>query len=129
MPANNKSIADIKEQLKLSEPLTVKTKRELNYTKFPESAVTIPVGTEIQLHFSEVNPGKAYFSYGGFIRTALLVVAHKNFTKIQKPPSVRSIEKMEWERGACKTVLGNITEPDGHDQYGAPSWMLVMGVI
>ena len=127
--ATNKSIADIKEKLLLSEPHSARSKQELHYTKFPESATTIPAGTQVQLHFSEANPSRYYFEYGGFIRSGLLVNAHKNFSGFKKPPSPSFIQKMEWERGVCRTPLGNITEPDGFGLSGEPSWMLVMGVI
>jgi hypothetical protein len=53
---------------------------------------------------------------------------HKYFGT-PKPPATNTLMKWEFDRGVCKTILGNVTEPDGHDEHGAPSWMLVMGVI
>jgi hypothetical protein len=37
---------------------------------------------------------------------------------------------MEWsEEGGCETPSGEWVEPDGRDEYGCPSWMLIAGLI
>ena len=46
-----------------------------------------------------------------------------------KAPSVKTMEKWEWDRGGCKTPVGTMVEPDGVDPDGWPSWMLIMGII
>jgi hypothetical protein len=124
-----KTLNDIRPTHKLSAPLTVKTKQLLTYSKFPETACVIPTGTDLQVHFSETRPDRIFFEYDGFLRVARVISAFKFFTKFRKCPSARSLEKTESERGGCMTCLGNFVEPDGYDQFGAPSWMLVIGVI
>jgi hypothetical protein len=124
-----KTLNDIRSTHKLSDPKTVKTKLDLNYTKFPETACTIPAGTEVQVHFSEVNHGKIYFEYNGSLRVASVINAHKYFTGFRKCPSINSIQKMEWDRGGCMTCTGKFVEPDGTGSDGSPSWMLVIGII
>jgi len=47
----------------------------------------------------------------------------------RKRPSLNTIEKWDWDRGACKTPTGAWTEPDGHDEFGCPSWQLIMGLV
>ena len=45
-----------------------------------------------------------------------------------KEPSLSTLKKWESE-GYCKTVTGEIVEPDGIGSDGAPSWLLVLGYI
>lgn len=45
-----------------------------------------------------------------------------------KPPSFSKLEKMS-DVGVASSVLGKRVEPDGTDEYGSPSWILVMGLI
>ena len=46
----------------------------------------------------------------------------------KKQPSISSLSR--WERdGNCKSLLGEIVEPDGTDSYGSPSWLLHMNLI
>ncbi len=44
-------------------------------------------------------------------------------------PSIDTLYRWEAERGMCKTPAGKWTEPDGHDEWGCPSWMLVLHLI
>jgi len=46
-----------------------------------------------------------------------------------KAPSVRTMEKWEWDSGGCKTPMGTMVEPDGVDPDGWPSWMLILGFL
>ena len=124
-----RTIESVAIELKLSQPKSVTTKRELNFTRNPETAVTIPAGTALQVYFSEVNPSRLFFEYAGSLRILLLVNAHKNVTGFSKPPTARAMQKWEWDSGTCKTPTGHKTEPDGHGPDGSPSWMLVMGYI
>ena len=122
-------INDIRTSHQLSAPKTVKTRQDLVYSKFPETACTIPAGHELEIHFSETSPSKLYFEYNGSVRTARVSNAHKNFTGFRKAPSINSIQKLEWDSGACMTCTGHKVEPDGFGPDGSPSWMLVLGVI
>lgn len=54
--------------------------------------------------------------------------AHKFFSCFDAPPSMDRLER-ESNDGICETPLGERTEPDGHDEYGCPSWLLVLGMI
>ena len=47
---------------------------------------------------------------------------------IIKPPTLPTIGKY-CQNGYAKTPFGKRVEPDGYDEYGAPSWPLVMGFI
>jgi len=46
-----------------------------------------------------------------------------------KAPSVKTMEKWEWDSSGCKTPVGTMVEPDGVDPDGWPSWMLILGII
>ena len=45
-----------------------------------------------------------------------------------KEPSLKTLEKCNND-GWCKSIFGKRVEPDGHDEYGSPSWLLLIGVI
>lgn len=45
-----------------------------------------------------------------------------------RAPSIKTMEKWS-EEGIAKSIGGKRVEPDGHDENGLPSWMLVMGII
>jgi len=124
-----KTLNDVRLAYKLSAPKTVKTKCDLTYAKIPETACTIPAGTELQVHFSETFSSKLFFEFNGALQSDYVVDAHKKFTGFSKCPSLRSIEKTENERGGCKTPTGYFVEPDGHGPDGSPSWGLVAGLI
>lgn len=43
-------------------------------------------------------------------------------------PSVATLQK--WSNDSkCKTPTGKTVEPDGVDEYGCPSWLMVLGYI
>lgn len=48
--------------------------------------------------------------------------------KVTRIPSVRQLERWSFD-GVAESTLGNTVEPDGRDQYGAPSWLLVFGLL
>jgi hypothetical protein len=52
---------------------------------------------------------------------------HKYFN-IAKCPTLNTMERWS-DDGVARSVLGKRVEPDGHDAYGSPSWMLVVGII
>ncbi len=49
-------------------------------------------------------------------------------TSAFRAPSMEELE--EWVNDCvCDSVLGERIEPDGHDEHGAPSWLLALGMI
>ena len=45
-----------------------------------------------------------------------------------RAPTFATMEK--WVNdGVARSVLGKRVEPDGHDENGSPSWLLVLGLI
>lgn len=55
-------------------------------------------------------------------------IAYKVLKGFPKPPSLATLEK--WSNdGVAKAVDGSRVEPDGISGSGAPSWLLVMGLI
>jgi len=53
---------------------------------------------------------------------------HNYVSGISRPPSIRVMEKWMFD-GVAKSVTGKRVEPDGIGPDGAPSWMLVFGII
>ena len=50
------------------------------------------------------------------------------WAKVKNVPSVATLEK--WSNGGvCKTPTGEVVEPDGTGTDGAPSWLLLTGMI
>ncbi len=43
-------------------------------------------------------------------------------------PSMEELEEAVND-GICSSIAGESVEPDGHDQYGSPSWLLALGMI
>lgn len=119
-------------ELILSPSLRVTTKRELSWnTKTPvdgKPPVTIPQGTQIEVHFSETVPTRLFLKHGDRLLRIRLADAHKAVTGIGKMPSLRTLERYSMD-GVAKTPTGHRTEPDGYGPDGSPSWLLVMGVI
>jgi hypothetical protein len=125
-----KTIASEMGNLGLVKFNTIETKRDLLYSKHPVSPCTVPVGTKMELYWSEKNPSRVYFDYAGHIRAVKVRNMHDSFFgKFTKMPTLNTLSKWEYEGGFCKTVLGEKVEPDGFGPSGAPSWMLVAGVI
>ena len=57
-------------------------------------------------------------------------IAHSSAIKMmgKKAPSMSSLAR--WgDNGNCKSVMGEVVEPDGTDSYGSPSWLIVKGLI
>lgn len=117
----------------MNNTIPVVTIRELKYSKVPKDAINIPIGTHLELFFSEKNHAKAVFIHNG-IRRALLVsnlhasVKATNGVSFRKAPSLAALERQSND-GVCTTVTGHRVEPDGFGPDGSPSWLLVMGVI
>ena len=94
----------------------------------------IKKGESVELEFND-----KYYGMHAFVRifkegqydkkgAVLMQNLHKWVKGATKPPSINALEKMEWS-GKVKSVLGRIVEPDGVDEYGSPSWFMVMGII
>ena len=55
-------------------------------------------------------------------------IAYKYVKGIPKPPGMRQLQN--WmEEGRAKAIDGKTVEPDGFSPSGAPSWLLVLGMI
>lgn len=75
-------------------------------------------------------------AHGGMCATAFSMttgegvrIVSRDFSAIGiKVPSMRKLTKWN-DEGVCQTVFGARVEPDGTDEYGAPSWLLAMGLI
>ena len=117
--------ATITEKGLINTPKSVTTKREMTWT---QHGITIPVGTKLEVYFSERRPGRIYFEYNGRVLATITETAHKRLTGFGKPPGLKTLEKYNWD-GIAKTVTGHRTEPDGYGPDGSPSWMLVLGYI
>jgi hypothetical protein len=57
-----------------------------------------------------------------------VVIAYKVIGGFPKPPSTATMQKWSMD-GVAKAVDGSRIEPDGVAPSGAPSWLLVMGLI
>ena len=56
------------------------------------------------------------------------MVAHSRLTGFKQPPTMKTLER--WvEDGVASSITGQRVEPDGYDQNGFPSWLLVLGLI
>jgi hypothetical protein len=105
--------------------MKAKTIRQIELKRGEVVSVVIPEGTELDLTFTEsvikteFNERPIRLSYRN---------AHQNFSDFTEAPSIEQLQ--EWSNdGTCETPLGNTTEPDGYDEHGCPSWMLIMGLI
>jgi hypothetical protein len=108
----------------------LETKRDMDYLKHPVSPCSVPAGTQVMVYWSEKNPSRVYFDFGGHLRSTRAASMKDTFYgKFKKMPTMRTLQKWEWEGGYCETVTGFRTEPDGHGPDGSPSWMLIAGII
>ena len=112
--------------------IPVVTLRDLNYSK-SSHPVSIPMGTTLDLSFSEINFAYVVFTFNGVKRKLRVSNLHSsvkatNGVKFQKMPSMNRLEKMSND-GVCTTVTGKRVEPDGVAEDGSASWLLVAGVI
>lgn len=103
------------------------------------SGVFIPKGTPATLDFSETEKkirttGVAYVTIvpEGFPQVKNLYSRVETLNKFldgfPKMPGISSLEKMS-DNGIATTPMGERVEPDGFGPSGAPSWLLVAGVI
>jgi hypothetical protein len=101
-----------------------KTKMEL---KWKDGSVT-PAGSPVHIDFCELRAGRIYVTDGDKVYKTGLVNAPKYYTGINKIPTMKTLQKYMWD-GIARTVTGEKTEPDGFGTNGAPSWLLVVGII
>ncbi len=85
----------------------------------------IPVGTECKLSWPQ-DPRLTQCEIGEKSYTFKTRNCARYFD--WEVPTMEMLEEAVPD-GVCTTVLGNTTEPDGTDEYGSPSWLLVMGLI
>lgn len=89
----------------------------------------IPSGVTVHVWFSpKKHPSNIFVKYGDEVKISRITQAHTWLNGFRKPPTFKTLEKYS-NNGIAKTPLGNSTEPDGYDSQGAPSWMLVLGLI
>lgn len=89
----------------------------------------VPVGAQIELRWEET-PNRytkpRVRVNGGEERPFSIPAVTKMLGK--KQPSESTL--MKWDNdGYSKSVMGHRVEPDGHDEYGSPSWLLALGLI
>lgn len=86
---------------------------------------TVPQGSQV---VAEVHEKGIRFEFNGKKKRIGWNYAHKYFKGISKVPTIKTLQK--WTNdGVCKTPFGKRVEPDGHDEFGAPSWLLIAGLI
>lgn len=101
--------------------MKLKIKKELKL----KDGTVFPVGTELNIG-NFINDRSVEVSSEGRdmrIRTTTLA-----YLMGKKAPSINTLQRWS-DDGVAKSVLGKRIEPDGHDEYGSPSWLLVMGLI
>lgn len=91
-------------------------------------------GTPLRLHWDRDKPwltevvslsdGKAIPGTSFFCKTTQLKIV----TNDCYPITMAEIEESVCD-SVCKSVLGEDIEPDGFDEKGSPSWLLVLGLI
>lgn len=82
-------------------------------TEYDAIEVTIPEGTEVS---------------ADNVLDQDLVFKTRHMTSFFTPPSMKTLQKYSFD-GIAKSVTGKKCEPDGYSDDGAPSWLLVLGMI
>ena len=89
-----------------------------------KSGYTIRTGSQIEIAFEQIG-----YKYGIHLRhqNNNFKVSLQLLKKLQgiKQPSIKTLQKWEYN-GISKSVFGKTVEPDGHDEYGSPSWTLLL---
>jgi len=105
----------------------VRLLRDLHVTK---TGAEFKAGEEVTvMEYTKQYPWMVKLEGEGGKRVNMLVEnASKSIAGFPTPPSLKTMEK--WSNdGAAKSIDGARVEPDGFSPSGAPSWMLVVGVI
>jgi len=96
-----------------------------------KSGLVIPVGTNLIVTFiaGQTVANLTGGSAGGVpVSLKLRCSSLPRYFSRFKEPSLKTLERWSFDCVA-KSMLGKRVEPDGHDDEGSPSWMLVVGVI
>ena len=103
--------------------MTTTTLRPVTSAKF---GVSVPANQSV-----EVTCKESHVSIKVNETVSLSVSYHRAFLYLKgfrKPPTLAKLEKYTND-SFCSTPTGKRVEPDGHDENGCPSWLLVMGLI
>lgn len=103
------------------------TVRSLKFKQPINGFDTIPEGVEMTVTWEGIRP-KATIPA---IQAQPLSLSNKGVALLLgfSVPDMATIEEWYGDDGGCESVLSEWVEPDGYDQYGAPSWMLTLGLI
>jgi hypothetical protein len=94
-----------------------------------KSGEVITQGESVTVWFSEKYTDNMFIQVGLTQLFPVKIVSGKRHLKgFKSAPSEETLEKWE-NQSFCKTILGNKTEPDGRDEFGAPSFLLYLGLI
>lgn len=93
-----------------------------------EVTLEIPQGSNVHVDFPENYSNHVIVIYNDEVKSIKVKNAYWYLKGFMKSPTLHTLEKYVND-GIAKTILGNKTEPDGTDQYGAPSWLLALGMI
>lgn len=88
---------------------------------------SIPKGTEVTVEPCSPTLKGAILRHG---ETSIIVAYERlyHYTGEFQEPSLDQIKDMIFD-GDCTSVAGEWVEPDGKDEHGFPSWLLVLGMI
>ena len=96
-----------------------------------KNGLVIPVGTNLAVTFTagQMVANLTGGTAGGVpVSLKLRCSSLPRYFSRFKEPTTYMLEKWS-DDGVAKSMLGKRVEPDGHDDEGSPSWMLVMGLI
>ncbi len=91
----------------------MKTQKEVKL----KTGALVPKGTEVIEWKVNGNVSHCRLATGNVVRV----------TSVFKEPSLATLEK--WSEGLAKAVDGSPVDPDGYSPDGAPSWLIVCGLI
>ena len=94
-----------------------------------KNGTVIPAGTVCTLEFDKSNPAICLITPTGFPQFRGLATRLPKYFAGISVPSLRTIQKWEFDFGICKSIFGARVEPDGWDSDGSPSWMLALRLI
>jgi hypothetical protein len=95
-------------------------------TDLLRASCTIPAGATVEVTCMPDGVGVAAGT--GKIATVGYCNAYMYFAGFSKPPGIGTM--MRWSRlGIARTPTGKKVEPDGVGPDGAPSWMLILGIL
>lgn len=124
----SKELIKLAEKIETSTKIAGTNKRQLSKDFKTKNGVEFRKGEDIMLSW-EVNKWNiAYINASGDRKCAIKTESLPKYISTIKEPSMKALEKMVGD-GIAKSILGNKVEPDGWDQYDAPSWLLAIGLI